>query len=70
MAIENLVGYGADSIDDEWADGDVRHKTTVHHVYVYPVASCFVNRLDLWIKGTVDVVALTLRELRRRVLRS
>lgn len=48
MAVQDLVGHGADSVHDERADGDVWHKAAVHHVHVHPVAASLVNGLDLW----------------------
>jgi hypothetical protein len=54
--VEDFVGDGADGVDDEGADGDVRHKTSVHHVDMHPIAAGLIDGLDLWVvQGTTAV---------------
>ena len=47
VAVQGLVGHGAQGIDNQRADGDVGHEAPVHHVDVDPVAPGIINGLDL-----------------------
>ena len=47
VAVQGLVGDGAQRIDNQRADGDVGHKAPVHHVHMHPVTSSLVDGLDL-----------------------
>ena len=49
MAIEDLVGDGAESIHNQGTDGDVGHEAAIHNINVNPVATGLVNGLDLQI---------------------
>jgi hypothetical protein len=51
MAVEDLVGAVAHSLDDRRAEGDVGHVVPVHHVEMNPVGAGFDNRLDLVAKS-------------------
>ena len=48
MNIQGLVGDGAESIDNERANGDVRDKATVHDINVDPISASFIDGLDLY----------------------
>ena len=47
MAIQRLVGDGAERVHNQRSNRDVRDKATVHHVDVHPVAPGLVDGLDL-----------------------
>jgi hypothetical protein len=47
VAIKNLVRDRSKRRDDQRADGDVGHETTVHHVDVDPLRAGFVRGFDL-----------------------
>mmetsp|Transcript_40915 Transcript_40915/g.102884 ORF Transcript_40915/g.102884 Transcript_40915/m.102884 type:complete len:203 (+) Transcript_40915:654-1262(+) len=45
--VKNLVGHGTDGVHNQWADGDVGHKTAIHDIDVHPVAPGLIDGLDL-----------------------
>ena len=49
VAVQHLVGDGAEGLDHEGTDGDVGHEAAVHHVDVDPLGAGLVGGLDLYI---------------------
>ena len=47
VGVENLVGDGAERVDDEGADGDVGDEAAVHDVDVDPLSAGLIDSLDL-----------------------
>ena len=48
MAVQRLVGDGAQGIDHHGADGDVGDEAAVHGVHVNPVRTGLIHGLHLW----------------------
>mmetsp|Transcript_2000 Transcript_2000/g.9027 ORF Transcript_2000/g.9027 Transcript_2000/m.9027 type:complete len:298 (-) Transcript_2000:14-907(-) len=51
VAVEHLVGDGAERVDDEGADGDVGDEAAVHDVDVDPLGAGLIDSLDLGAEG-------------------
>lgn len=47
MAVQHLVGDGAQGLDHQGANGDVGHEAAVHDINVHPVAAGRVDGPDL-----------------------
>jgi hypothetical protein len=48
MAVEDLVGHGAQGLHHQGANGDVGHEAAVHNVHVHPFAASLVNCAHLY----------------------
>merc|ERR1719163_1990927 len=51
VGVENLVGDGAERVDDEGTDGDVGDEATVHDIDVDPLRAGLIDSLDLFAEG-------------------
>ena len=51
MHVERLLRRFSDALDDQGADGQVRHKTTVHDIDMDPVGAGLVDRPHLLIQS-------------------
>ena len=47
VAVQHLVGDGAEGLDNEGADGDVGHEAAIHNIDVHPLGTSLVDGLDL-----------------------
>lgn len=47
VAVKDLVGGGADGLNNEGANGDVRNESPVHYINVDPIAARSIDSLDL-----------------------
>ena len=51
MHVERQLGMRPQRLDHHWADGEVGHEVTVHHVDMNPVGARRRHRLDLLAEG-------------------
>jgi hypothetical protein len=47
MAVKDFVSDWAQSLNDQWADGDVWHKAAIHDINVDPVSASSIDSTDL-----------------------
>ena len=47
MAIHHFIGEGLDGLEHRKSEGDVGHKTAIHHIHMDPIGFAFMQELDV-----------------------